>query len=144
MQENMQPSTPRTNGKKWIFLIIGFTAGIWVALCSIAGIAGVLLLAKNPEIRETESNKLDARVILSVDEDGCGVKRSELMGSIPVSSLTWVVKDSAGYSVLERNAEGEFQYRYYQTGQYTVSINAWYDGHYHQISNEVTITCTPK
>ncbi len=144
MQEKMQHSTQQANDKKWTLLVIGIAVGILVTLCSIAGIAGTLFFIKNSEIRETESVELDAKVILTVDKDGCGVERSEVLGSTPVSSLTWVIVDGAGYSILERNAEEEYKYRYYQPGQYTVYINAWYDGRYHQISNEVTITCSPK
>ncbi len=86
---------------------------------------------------------MDDWVILTVEKDGCGVERSEVTGSTPVSSLTWVIEDNTGTSVLERNAEGEFKYRYFQAGQYTVYLNAWYGDRYHQISNEVTINCGP-
>jgi hypothetical protein len=43
--------------------------------------------------------------------------------------------------VLGRNAEGETRYRYFQSGDYTVVLQAWLDGAYRPVSNEVDIHC---
>jgi hypothetical protein len=83
----------------------------------------------------------DVTIELRVDNDGCGVIRGDIQGDTEVSSLTWVIQDLDGYSVLERNAENEYQYRYFVSGIYTVHIKAWYSGAYHQISDQVTINC---
>ena len=55
--------------------------------------------------------------------------------------LTWVVKDLDGFQVLGRNAAGETQYRYFQSGTYTVALEAWGGSYYVTVSNEVTINC---
>jgi hypothetical protein len=83
----------------------------------------------------------DVTIELRVDNDGCGVIRGDIQGETEVSLLTWVIQDEDGYSVLERNAENEYQYRYFVNVTYTVHIKAWYAGAYHQISDEVTIHC---
>ncbi|MFO7698457.1 MAG: hypothetical protein R6X16_15060 [Anaerolineae bacterium] len=83
----------------------------------------------------------DATVSLNVLSDGCAVERGEVQGTDDVRMLTWVIADELGVSVLERNAENEFRYRYYAGGDYTVTIKAWYDGAYWPISDTVAITC---
>jgi hypothetical protein len=80
-------------------------------------------------------------VEISVGKDGCGVFRGEVQGSSEISSLTWVITDMDGFSVLERNAENEYQYRYFENGSFKVYIKARYNGSYHQISDEVIINC---
>ena len=74
---------------------------------------------------------------LEVHSDGCGVFRSGKIGD----DLTWVVKDLDGFQVLGRNAAGETQYRYFQSGTYTMALEAWGGSYYVTVSNEVTITC---
>lgn len=78
---------------------------------------------------------------ISVGKDGCGVFRGEVQGSSEISSLTWVITDMDGFSVLERNAENEYQFRYFENGSFKVYIKARYNGSYHQISDEVIINC---
>jgi hypothetical protein len=78
---------------------------------------------------------------LEVYEDGCGVIRTEAEPGVTYDNLTWSVKDTGGFQVLGRLAEGETRYRYFQGGEYTVVLQAWTDGAYRNISNEVTIHC---
>lgn len=141
----MQPIQPIQEKKKplnrWWFFLWGFMAGLLVA-----GFFAIIILLVSAPIRnvavEPTINPIpDARVVLTVAPDGCGVERSEVTGSSQIDNLTWVVRDVAGYSVLERFAEGETKYRYFVGGSYTVSIKAWYEGSYHTISNEVNIDC---
>lgn len=74
---------------------------------------------------------------LDVHSDGCGVFRSGDVGD----DLTWVVKDLDGFQVLGRNAAGETQYRYFQSGTYTVALETWGGSYYVTVSNVVTINC---
>jgi hypothetical protein len=62
-------------------------------------------------------------------------------GSAPVTNLAWVITDKDGYTVLERSADNESMYRYLNSRRYSAHINAWYEGRYHQISEEVHIDC---
>jgi hypothetical protein len=78
---------------------------------------------------------------LEVYEDGCGVIRTEAEPGVTYDNLTWSVKDTGGFQVLGRLADGETRYRYFQGGEYTVVLQAWTDGAYRNISNEVTIHC---
>ena len=119
----------------------GFLSGLLIAAL-IAGVILLLRVSLNNTTTQVHQNQVpDARVELSVSADGCGVERSAVTGSSAVDSLTWVIRDTEGYTVLERNAENEFKYRYFGSGSYTISINAWFDGQYHQISDEVRIDC---
>ena len=80
------------------------------------------------------------RLRLSVFRDRCGVIRSEA----PAEShrnLTWVFRDTDGFQVLGRNAEGETRYRYFRPGTYTVVLEAFGVGHYVPVSNTVTVHC---
>ena len=81
----------------------------------------------------------EASATLTVFEDGCGVIRSDVVGE--ASNLTWSVRDEDGFEVLARNADSELQYRYFQTGTFTVVLTAFRDGAYRPISNTVTIRC---
>jgi hypothetical protein len=92
-------------------------------------------------ISQRINHKPDAFVEISVGKDGCGVVRGEVQGSSEINSLTWVITDMDGFSVLERNAENEYQYRYFEHGSYKVHLKTWFNGSYHQISDEVTIIC---
>jgi len=81
-----------------------------------------------------------ARLRLSVFDDGCGVVRSESPPGA-YQALTWVFRDSDGFQVLGRNAEGESRYRYYRSGTYTVALEAFAEGRYVPVSNAVTVRC---
>ena len=67
--------------------------------------------------------------------------RSEPAAGEVLDNLTWSVMDRGGFQVLGRNAEGETRYRYFASGDYTVVLQAWWDGAYRPVSNEVTIRC---
>jgi hypothetical protein len=134
------PDARKPISRGWFFLW-GFLAGLIFA----ATIAGAFLVLKAP-IRNlaaapNPNPTPDVHVTLQVASDGCGVERSEVTGSTPINNLTWVVRDAEGFVVLERSAEGEYRYRYFGNGNFTISINAWYGGRYHQISDEVKIDC---
>ena len=140
----MQQNPPTVNKKtlsKWWFLLWGFLAGLLVVV-----LVGLVLLLARGTLRsltsvDTPNPVADAWVELKVAADGCGVERGEVSGSTPVSSLTWVVVDEDGYTVLERNAEGEYKYRYFAGGHYQVHVAAWYLDRYISISDEVEIDC---
>jgi len=140
MQQN-PPTLPKTALSKWWYLLWGFLAGLLLA--ALIGMG--LLLARGTlwslVSTETPNPVADARVELKVAADGCGVRRGEVSGSTTVSSLTWVIVDHDGYTVLERNAEGEYQYRYFTGGHYRVHVAAWYIDRYIPISDEVEIDC---
>lgn len=126
---------------RWWFLLWGFLAGLLVI-----ALTGLVLLLARGTLRsltsvETPKPEVDAQVELKVAADGCGVERGEVSGSTPVSALTWVIVDEDGYTVLERNAEGEFKYRYFAGGHYRVHVVAWYLDRYVPISDEVEIDC---
>lgn len=78
---------------------------------------------------------------LRVYRDGCGVIRSEAADDVDYQNLTWSVMDRGGFQVLGRNAEGETRYRYFVGGTYTVVLEAFVDGAYRAVSNQVTISC---
>lgn len=109
-------------------------------LCA-AVVLGVFFLRASAEKSVTANETPDASVQLSVAVDGCGVVRSEVRGSTAVEALTWVIEDDNRFTVLERGAENEYNYRYFSAGHYIVHIKAWYGGRYHTISNEVEIYC---
>jgi len=90
------------------------------------------------ELRPDEP--LDAGMYtLRVHDDGCGVIRTTR--SDEPRGLTWVVKDEDGFEVLGRAAESEDRYRYFQSGTYTVVLQAYGAGSYEDVSNTVTVTC---
>jgi hypothetical protein len=91
----------------------------------------------DPAAGATDSPQLT----LEVYTDGCGVIRSEPAVGVSYDNLTWSVRDAGGFEVLGRNAEGETRYRYFQAGDYTVVLQAWLDGAYRAVSNEVTVHC---
>ncbi|MBE0688274.1 MAG: hypothetical protein IH585_19955 [Anaerolineaceae bacterium] len=137
----MNSSSNTKTNRHWLFILLGIFAACFLITTCIALIGVITYFG----IAESSSNNIyeipDVTIELSVVDDGCGVVRGEIEGDTPISSLTWVIKDQDGYSVLERNAENEYQYRYFISGTYTVHIKAWYDGAYHQISDEVIIQC---
>ena len=133
-------SNTKTN-RRWLIILLGILAACFLITACIA-VIGLITYFGFSTSNSTNMNEVpDATVKLSVDQDGCGVVRGDVQGDTSVSSLTWVIQDEDGYSVLERNADNEFQYRYFVRGTYTVQINAWYEGAYHQISDQVTINC---
>lgn len=141
MQQSPQLTKTKPARNPWLYFLWGFLAGLFTA-----AVCAIIILAIRAPIRSliaesTAYPALNAQVKLTVAADGCGVERGEVSGSSEVTNLTWVVVDDEGYSVLERNAAGEYQYRYFQGGHYTVHVNAWYAGQYHPISNEVSIDC---
>lgn len=77
------------------------------------------------------------RLQLTVFEDGCGVIRSESPRGAYVN-LTWVFRDTDGFQVLGRVAEGETRYRYFRPGTYTVVLEAFGSL---PVSNAVTVHC---
>jgi hypothetical protein len=81
----------------------------------------------------------DGFYTLTVHDDGCGVIRTERPEDL--DGLTWVFKDLDGFQVLGRNALGEDRYRYFQSGRYTVVLEAYGAGSYEEVSNTVTVTC---
>ena len=96
----------------------------------------------DPTLIPWESTEVEPpQLELEVYEDGCGVIRTEAEPGVTYDNLTWSVKDTGGFQVLGRLAEGETRYRYFQGGEYTVVLQAWTDGAYRNISNEVTIHC---
>lgn len=124
----------------WIYILIGAAVTL-VIVVGCALLAGAFFLVRSSTSQSTEVAVLDASAQLSVATDGCGVIRTEITGTTPVTSPGWVVTDSNGFVVLERSAEGEYKYRYFGGGKFTVHLTAWYDGAYHQISNQVSINC---
>jgi hypothetical protein len=111
-----------------------------ISICIV--VIGLVTYFNISDSNSSPVNKLqDVTIELRVDNDGCSVIRGDVQGDTEVSLLTWVIQDEDGYSVLERNAENEYQYRYFVSGTYTVYIKVWYAGAYHQISDEVTIQC---
>jgi hypothetical protein len=141
MNENPPETNKKAGANKWLFLAGGIILGAAAVTLCILIIGVTLFFTRKTASEETRGKTPDALVQLAVAGDGCGVERSEVSGASPVQSLTWVVTDANGYVVLERNAEGEHQYRYYGDGQYRVHIKAWHSGQYHPISNEVLIDC---
>lgn len=132
---------------KWAIGIgIGFGIAL-LALLAIAVVAGVRLASDAfvpdapRDMRRTPAP--DVRPLpaatLTVHSDGCGVIRSDLAEE--PDGLTWSVVDEAGFQVLARNAAGETRYRYFQSGTYTVVLQAFDGRKYAPISNTVTIHC---
>ena len=130
----------KANSHGWLFLW-GFLAGLLVAVLCAALVLGVVFLRHRAQSSTAIYEPPDAFVQLSVSADGCSVTRGEVSGSTAVDALTLVIVDGDGFPVLERNAENELQYRYFNAGHYTVSIKAWYGGRYYTISNDVEIDC---
>ena len=77
---------------------------------------------------------------LTVHTDGCGVIRTEVPAG-EHNGLTWNVYDPDGFLVLGRVADNETRYRYFQSGTYTVNLEALIGTEYVTISNTVTINC---
>ncbi|MBW6473520.1 MAG: hypothetical protein K0B14_10375 [Anaerolineaceae bacterium] len=137
----MTTNTNSTINRRWILFLIGVLVSCFlISIC-----IGVIGLVPYFNISDSNASPIhevpDVTIKLRVDNDGCGVIRGEIQGDTEVSSLTWVIQDEDGYSVLERNAENEYQYSYFVSGTYTVHIKAWYAGAYHPISDLVTIDC---
>ncbi len=137
----MTKNANSSNYRRWIFILIGVLVSCFFISICIVGI-GLVTYFKISDSNSNSINEVpDVTIELKVDNDGCGVIRGDVRRDIELRSITWVIKDEDGYSVLERNAENEFKYRYFLSGTYMVYIKAWYAGAYHQISEEVTIHC---
>lgn len=56
----------------------------------------------------------------------------------PAAALTWVIKYNNN-TVLERNAKGETQYRYFgrDKGNYEIYLKSYYKGKYEKVSNSI-------
>ena len=137
----MTTNTNTTNHRRWLLILIGVLFSCFLISSCIIVIGLVTFFYISDSNSSPIHEVPDVSIELRVDNDGCGVIRGDIQGDTEVSSLTWVIQDLDGYSVLERNAENEYQYRYYVSGAYTVHIKAWYSGAYHQISDQVTINC---
>jgi len=137
----MTTNTNTTNHRRWLLILIGVLFSCFLISSCIIVIGLVTFFYISDSNSSPIHEVPDVTIELRVDNDGCGVIRGDVQGDIEVSSLTWVIQDEDGYSVLERNAENEYQYRYFVSGIYTVYIKAWYAGAYHQISDQVTIDC---
>lgn len=137
----MTTNTNSTKNRKWILILIGaLLSCCLITICIV--VIGLITYFNISNSNSSPINEVpDVAIELRVDNDGCGVIRSDVQGDTEVSSLTWVIQDEDGYSVLERNAENEYRYRYFVSGTYTVHIKAWHAGAYHQISEQVTIDC---
>ena len=145
--KKMSKSEESSNAPPYGFglLMFGLGSVFGVVLAMSCGLILAVLVgvpsAIDPMQSLGNSGTPDAHVELKLGDDGCHVVRSEVMGSTPVRSLTWVFEDMHGYTLLERGAEGEYDTKFMRGGQYSVHIKAWYEGQYHQISNEVVVDC---
>lgn len=77
--------------------------------------------------------------------EGTTLHRSEepLRAEVEYRNVGWRIL-ADGALILHRNAEGETRYDVFGCEQGTVLtayVTAWYDGAYHQASDEVRITC---
>lgn len=140
MNSNFSEKSNKNSQKTIIIIVVCVIFAFLSIFCCLS--AGILIwVTSDSPVVSSENMVPNAYVEISVDDDACGVIRGEVQGSDSVDSLTWVITDMDDYSVLERNAENEYQYRYFRSGTYKVHIKAWYDGAYHQISDEVIIDC---
>ena len=124
------------------FLVIGITFLMLACLC--IAVVTIMVFSFRSAIQETAIPEVtpDAYVQITVKEDGCSVERSEMEGTTPIRMLTWVITDlDTDEIVLERNAEGELEYRYFSPGRYSIFLKAWYAGQYYPVSNEVQVDC---
>lgn len=141
MQQTQQESVGTQGKKPWFYILMGFLAG-WVVMGCLATALILALVLVRPEGKTEKVNEIpDASVQITVASDGCAVERGDVVGESQVRNLTWVINDEQGFTVLERIAEDEYMYRYFQGGHFTVHLKAWYNGQYHAISNEVSIDC---
>lgn len=137
----MTTNTNSSKNRRWILILIGVIVScLLISICIV--VIGLVTYFNISDSNSSPINEVpDVTIELRVDNDGCGVIRGDVHRGSEVSSLTWVLQDEDGYSVLERNAENEYKYRYFVSGTFTVHIKAWYAGAYHQISDQVTIQC---
>lgn len=148
--------TPSERGNKNCLIITAIVVGLALGACILAALLTMIVVRsyqglppgafEAPDVlgapgTPPTAGPPDAYVSLTVLSDGCAVERSEVKGTDAVRMVTWVVADQDGISVLERNAENEFRYRYFSGGEYTVTVKAWFEGAYWPISDTVTIAC---
>ncbi len=137
---NQNISEKSSQGKT--LLVIGIAAMLVVCLCVAA--AAIAVFSFRAAVQETAIPEAspNAYAEITVKDDGCSVIRSEVEGYTPVRMLTWVVTNlETNEVVLERNAEEEYEYRYFSPGRYRIYLKAWYAGQYYPVSNEVQIDC---
>lgn len=133
---------PEKNKQGKTLLIIGIGALVLVCLCVAAAAAAVFSFRSVVQETAIPEAAPDAYAEITVKDDGCSVARTEVEGYTPVRMLTWVVTNlETDQIVLERNAEDEFEYRYFSPGKYTIHLKAWYAGQYYPVSNEVQVEC---
>ena len=134
------PPDKRTQGKT--LLVAGIAALLLICLC-IAAVT-IMVFSFRASVQQTAIPEVapDAHTEITVKENGCSVARTEVEGSTPVRMLTWVVTSlETNEIVLERNAEGELEYRYFSPGRYSIYLKAWHAGQYYPVSNEVQVDC---
>ena len=137
----IKTNSKSNNNRRLILILLGVIVSCFVVTTCVV-VIGLVTYFNISESNSSPNNEVPAAFIeLEVDKDGCGVVRGSVQGETEVDSLTWVIQDQDGYSVLERNAENEYRYRYFLSGSYSVHIKAWYAGSYHQISDKVFIDC---
>jgi len=143
MTEQHNPDKKSRNGFGIIMFGLGAGFGILATLACIAVIfvLGIFPARSVTTQDDTTGAAFDGWVKLELGEDGCHAFRGEVEGSNPGSSLTWVIKDLEGYTLLERNARGEYDTKFFRGGQYQVYLKAWHNGQYHQISEEIVVDC---
>ena len=128
---------------RWAHFGLGCISGVILSIMCFLAIA-IPLIGWSlffPAKSYHSPDELDASAEITVQSNGCTVARTDVQGVTPISNLQWVVMDASGEQVLGRAAEGEYQYTYYRSGEYSVYLEVWYDGAYIQISNEVVIKC---
>jgi len=94
-----------------------------VCLCVAAAAAAVFSFRSVVQETAIPEAAPDAYAEITVKVDGCSVARTEVEGYTPVRMLTWVVTDlGTDQIVLERDAEDEFEYRYFSPGRYSIQL----------------------
>lgn len=140
----LPPTEPQARSQTTRVILI-VVIGLAVLCCTLTCLllaGGLLIYRQSPSQGASQSVETpQAWIDLQVAFDGCHVQRSELPGDSEVSMLTWVIRDLDGTVLLERNAEGELIYRYFQSGAYRVHVKGWYAGQYHTLSDAVLIEC---
>ena len=136
-----EPKVKSQTTRVILIVVIGLTV-LCCALTFLLLAGGLLIYNQNTSQGASQSvNTPEAWIDLQVAFDGCHVQRGELQGDSQVSMLTWVISDLDGIVLLERNAEGELIYRYFQSGAYRVHVKGWYAGQYFTLSDAVLIEC---
>jgi len=152
MSTPTEAGTPHPGNHRTCLILALVGAGLALVTCIALVLLGILFFRAVPvdgpgrfapyEFQgPAEHSAPDVRATLRVLEDGCTVERSEVTGPDAVRAVMWVVADASGNVLLERGADGEFRYRYYRPGTYTVTLKAYFGGRYWTVSDPVAITC---